>query len=54
MISVGDFKLEVPEGALEQGAVFRLTPVAQEVIDQLPSAASAGGFGPGVEIDTDK
>ena len=51
-ITAGDFKLVVPEGALEQGAVFQLTPVAQEVIDQLPLASLAGGFSPGVEIDT--
>ena len=51
-ITAGDFKLVVPEGALEQGAVFELTPVAQEVIDQLPRASLAGGFSPGVEIDT--
>ncbi len=50
-ISVGDITLEVPEGALSSASIFRLTAVDQAVIDALPLAEAAGGFGAGVEID---
>ncbi len=50
-IAEGEVTLEVPDGALTQAAIFRLTPVPQDVIDALPLAFGAGGFGSAVEVD---
>ena len=49
-ITVGDFSLVVPDGALDEASVFTLTPVEQERIDALAPAVGAGGFGAGVEV----
>ena len=50
-IAEGEVTLEVPDGALTQVAIFRLTPVPQAAIDALPLAFGAGGFGSAVEVD---
>ncbi|HSF18160.1 MAG TPA: Ig-like domain-containing protein [Vicinamibacteria bacterium] len=50
-ISLGDFELAVPDGALAGAAIFTLTEVEQTVLDELPLADGAGGFGSGVEVN---
>ena len=51
-IEQDDILLDVPEGAIPVGAgVFKLTPLTQEAIDQLPLPEGAGGKGAAVQID---
>ncbi|MGH9462307.1 MAG: Ig-like domain-containing protein, partial [Vicinamibacteria bacterium] len=50
-IAVGEFLLDVPEGALDGAAIFQLRPLTQEEIDALPLPEGAGGLGSGVEVD---
>ncbi len=51
-IEQGEFVLEVPEGALSTASIFKLIPVAQDVIDGLPLPEGALEKGAAVELDT--
>ncbi|HXV61489.1 MAG TPA: Ig-like domain-containing protein, partial [Vicinamibacteria bacterium] len=50
-IALGDFELVIPEGALAGASIFTLKEVEQTILDELPAADGAGGFGSGVEVN---
>jgi hypothetical protein len=52
MGDLGEIVLDVPEGALEEASVFRLTPIPQADVAQFPMAPAVSAFGAAVEVDT--
>jgi len=51
-VTAGDFVLDVPEGALSTAAIFRLTPLTEDEIANLPIPEGAGGIGSAVRVET--
>jgi hypothetical protein len=50
-IASGDFELDVPDGALGTAVEFRLTPLTEEELAELPVPEGAGGIGSALRIE---